>query len=104
QLAARPERFTMAAIGHSGRQPLEELLQWFDIHDQARELHNEAYEVGVATGSTRVVISALDGLVGVERRSGRWADAFRWTAEYDAYVTGQNPELAGTPHADTVWL
>lgn len=96
-------KMTYAEIGYTARACLEEITDFLDIHDVARELCTETYEYGAATGSTADVHNALNRLVGIERRCGNWARSKDVADEYVSLVSGHNGELPGQQSVEQLW-
>ncbi len=96
-------KMTYAEIGYTARACLEEITDFLDMHDMARELCTETYEVGIATGSTADVHNALNRLVGIERRSGNWSRSKEIADQFVSLVSGHNDELPGQQSVEQLW-
>ncbi len=96
-------KLTYAEIGYTARACLEEITDFLDMHDVARELCTETYEFGLATGSAADVHNALNRLVGIERRCGNWARSKAIADEYASLVSGHNGELPGQQSVEQLW-
>ena len=96
-------KMTYAEIGYTARACLEEITDFLDMHDIARELCTETYEVGIATGSTADVHNALNRLVGIERRCGNWSRSKEMADQFVSLVSGHNDELPGQQSIEQLW-